>query len=383
MSSLSEPKLEYRALKSDLSDGFKPYRRKEDSRSGGLRHDVSLPARIEGVKGGSINVRIYDVSSSGMSLRLPMLTSQYDDKLLPVETKLNVIFAPDHVNAPDAVVNLPVVITRRQLPIIGVRFVDMSREQQRALRELAVSAVQSRANASGGSRGELSPDPEFNPRAVMVACRKVIERRLPNIIWTLRSAMVTQLKSMGLKDADELREGAQVEATTIESKGTAIARTIDRHVLQAFAELSGLDNTHELVFTRADIERAKRSMAAKKVGLVNQTSLERSVALETTCKRVESALVGKSFDNSVRLANVLRRRIDDKVNPLAPSTMCRILWEAITQYGESPRIHVCLHKVIVKNIIPLLSTLYDDLEKAMEEQGVPSSYWMGKDKGRQ
>jgi hypothetical protein len=116
------------------------------------------------------------------------------------------------------------------------------------------------------------------------------------------------------------------------------------------------------------------------VGLVAQASLERKIALEATCKRLEGALVGKSFDISVRLANVLRRRIDDKMNPLAPSTICRVLWESITQYSESPRIHGCLHGVIVNNLIPLLSDLYDDLEKVLDEQGVPSSFWMNESK---
>ena len=57
----------------DLDDEFEQRSRERNSRSGGLRHDVFISARVEAVEGGSVDAKIHDVSSTGMCLRLPML----------------------------------------------------------------------------------------------------------------------------------------------------------------------------------------------------------------------------------------------------------------------------------------------------------------------
>ncbi|MFT5446320.1 MAG: hypothetical protein ACI9DC_001486 [Gammaproteobacteria bacterium] len=361
----------------DWDDEIEPHRRQENSRSGGLRHDVSIPVRVEGLRGGDMNATIQDVSSTGMSMRLPMSATEHDDKVLPFGSSLSIVFAPDHANAPEDVVRLSVVVTRRQLPIIGVRFIDINQDQRHALRVLAMLAVESRTTSKSGARDTVArPDPELDARAIMIACRKVIEQRLPNIVWTLRTELVTQLRIMGLNDTD--KSEAKAEAELIEQKSTAITRTIERQVLQTFAELSGLDSTQELVFTRAQLEQAAKQMADKKVGLIDRKSLERSIAINTACKRLESTLAGKSFDLNVRLANVLGRRIEDDQTPLAPSTMCRILWQAVQQYCESPHVDVSLHAVIVKRIMPMISELYGDLGTTLDKNNVPTSYWLNK-----
>ena len=363
----------------DWEDEFKPHRHQENSRAGGLRHDVSIPAHVEGLKGGNTDAAIVDVSSTGMSLRLPMSATEHDDKVLPLKSALSIVFAPNHPTAPDETVRLSVVVTRRQLPIIGVRFVDTNKEQRHALRILAMLAVESRAVNSSAHNTASQPDPQIDPRTIMVACRKVIEQRLPNIVWTLRTELATHLRMMDFKGADESK--AKANAELIEEKGTAITRTIERQVMQTFAELGGLDATGELVFTRAQLERTAKQLAEEKVGLVDEKSLERSIAIDSTCKRLESNLAGKSFDLNIRLANVLGRPIENKQTPLAPSTMCRILWQAVQQYCDSPHVDVGLQSVIIKRIMPMMSDLYDDLGTTLDNNDVPTSYWLKEGKG--
>ena len=343
-----------------------------------MRHDVTIPARIEGMTGSSMDAEINDVSSGGMSLRIPIFAASAGVEILPVGSKVVVIFAPDHKNTPDDTVRLSAEIVRRNPPSVGVHFVDMSTQQRRALRILAALAVESRTFSSDVARGpDAMPDPELDARPIMVACLKVIERRLPNMIWTLRTELVTQLRLLKEDDAEKLPGDAKEEADLIDEKGTAISRTIERRVMQSFAELGGLDSTRELVFTRQQIERAKQQAAADKLGLIEEKTLERSIAMDTTAKRMDTTLTGKSFDINVRLANVLRRRIDNIENPLTPAVMCCMMWESVTGFCDSPRVHVCLQRALIRHIMPLLSDLYDALEKTLDEKGVPNSYWTG------
>ena len=362
----------------DWDDQVGSHRRTENSRSGGLRHDVAIPARIEGMTGSSMDAEINDVSSGGMSLRIPIFAASAGMEILPVGSKVIVIFAPDHKNTPDDTVRLSAEIARRNPPFVGVHFVEMNLQQRRALGVLAALSVHSRTISSNVARDPgAMPARELDARPILVACLKVIERRLPNIIWTLRTELVTQLRLLNEDDSRKFPGNAKEQADLIDEKGTAIGRTIERRIIQSFAELGGLDSTRELVFTRQQIARAKQQAAADKLGLVEEKTLERSIAMDTTAKRMDTTLTGKSFDVNVRLANVLRRRIDNIENPLAPAVMCCMLWESVTEFCDSPRVHVCLQRAMIRHIMPLLSDLYDALEKTLDEKGVPNSYWTG------
>lgn len=127
-----------------------------------------------------MDATIHDVNSTGMLLRLPMSATEHDDKVLPLGSALGVVFAPDHANAPDETVRLSVVVSRRQLPTVGGRLVDTNKEQRRALRILAMLAVESRAMSNSSTRDAVTrPYAGIDPRAIMAACRKVIKQRLP------------------------------------------------------------------------------------------------------------------------------------------------------------------------------------------------------------
>jgi len=261
-----------------------------------------------------------------------------------------------------------------------VRFVKLTGEQRRALRTLAVLAVESRARSNDAEDKSRSPGVKFNGRVIMSACLKVIERRLPNMVWTLRTELVKRLRAMGAGESHEVGNSARSDADQIEAKASAIARTVERRVIRTFAEVGGLDDTQQLVLAHLKRPGAGvKAAAGEKLGLVKDKALESSVAMNATCQRFETELAGRSFDVNVRLANVLGRRIDEIENPLVPAVMCRMLWQSVIEYCESPRMHTCLHSTLVRDIMPLISELYDQLDETLDAQGVPDSYWMGGD----
>jgi len=77
---------------------------------------------------------------------------------------------------------------------------------------------------------------------------------------------------------------------------------------------------------------------------------------------------------------VLRQRIDENpANPLLPAVMCRMLWQGVTGYCDSPRVYACMRTAIVKEVMPLLAELYEQLDEALDALGVPDQYWIGED----
>ena len=91
---------------SPWSDDREVLRPQENSRSGGLRHEVTVPARIEGRAGGFMDAEIVDVGSGGMHLRHAMFAADGGVDALPVGTAVTVTFAPDYASAPDDTVQL-------------------------------------------------------------------------------------------------------------------------------------------------------------------------------------------------------------------------------------------------------------------------------------
>lgn len=353
-------------------------RHQEDSRSGGLRHVMAVPARIQFAGGGGLDAQIRNLSRDGMFLRHAMLVEKGDVDVLRVGTPLSVTFAPDHASTPDDKVQLSAEIVRRLPNGIGVRFVNMTREHRHALRVLAVLTV--RARGSFGATSQERDEERAakrDPRVIMGACRKVIERRLPNMIWTLRTEVAKQLRLTGQSATAGDPVDAREAAKAIEDKALAIGRTIERRVIQTFAEVGGLDDTQEVVLTLVQRAKIKAAAAGKEPALMDHEIIDGSVAMMATVQRFESALIGKSFEINVRMANVVGRRIDNLENPLVPQVICRMMWQSFTEHSESPRVHTCLHETLVGHIIPLLSEMYDELTKTLDQHKVPKAFGKG------
>lgn len=368
----------------DWDDEDQVERREQTPRTGGLRHDVAIPAHIELIAGDDIQCEIVDVSSTGMYLRLVMFLEQGDPRTLPSGGAVTVAFVPDAENGAGTKVRVRGEIVRRDPHGIGLRFGNLDKDQTRALRMVAVRAVESRASRARSSADtKVAAASKIDARQVCSACLKVLERRLASLLWTLRTEVTTRLRNRRQSDADSAEGSARADAELIDEKGTAIARTAERRVIQAFARLADLDSTEQIVLAHLKRKPAAPAVSTgQKIGLVGDKAVQSSVLLEDACQRLETALSSRSFGVNVRLANVLRRRIDgEESNPLLPDVMCRMLWQSVTEYCDTPRVHNCLRAAIVHEITPLLSELYEQLDQTLDTFGVPESYWMSDGEG--
>lgn len=200
-------------------------RRQVDSRAGGLRHAMDVPARIQTQAGGFIDATIRNASSVGMYLHHTLLDEKRGVDPLPVGSSVTVVFAPDHAGKPTDTVKFSAQVMRRHPHGTGVCFLAVTPDHKRALRMLAVLAVGARESSiTGAVNVQDQPAWKQRSRGILSACRKVIERRLPNMIWTLRIEVARQLLLVK-DDGNGAAEEARREAAMLEEKGTAIGRS--------------------------------------------------------------------------------------------------------------------------------------------------------------
>ena len=285
---------------------------------------------------------------------------------------MQVSFKSGGVDAPG--VTIEAEIMRRITQGIGVQLIEVNEEQRQALRAIAASAVEERIPAGSASDAGTNRDSSIHARRIMRLCLKNIERQLPNIIFALRTEVVSKLRLLRDGKSQQEIEEIDSDADALEQKATAIGRTIERRVLLGFAEVGGLENTQELFMASASAEQQPVTRAQAPVDMVGHDVAEQSAALLGAINRVESTLKGKSFDLNLRLADVVQHRTDTEDNPLVPAVMCRILWEAVTEQKNSRNVKRCLTEVIARRIVPLLRELYDDIDATLDKQGVPKAF---------
>ncbi len=342
-------------------------------RSAGLRHSVTVSARILGQSGDPIVAEILNISSNGMFLGYDLLVPQGGPEPLKVGTTISIAFEPDLEGAPEDTIILEAEIMRQQPHGIGVHLLDMTKEQRAAIQKMAIAVVdpneplenQPRYTAPSKKTGQ-QPD----PKAITRQCRKILERHLPSMIWALRTEVSKRLRHAD-KDPEEQRLGA-ADADLMEQKASAVGRTIERRVMLAFAELGGLDSTQELVFTSPAAADANKPNTP--LGLVAHDDAEKSAGLQATVRRVQATVQRQSFEVNIRLADVLGHRVDNEENPLLPGVMCRMLWDSTIEYCDTPRVQRHLQEAIWRRIAPLLTDLYDDLEAVLDEYGVRGAF---------
>ncbi len=342
-----------------------------------LRHTVRVPARILGQKGDPITAEIRNVSSNGMFLGYDLLVPAGGIEPLSIGTTVHILFKPDAESAPDNMVTTAAEIMRRHPHGIGVQMVAMDGNQRQALRMLAVAAVLEREHNMRYSEDTATlgkAENELNNKTIIRHCRKVIERHLPNILWVLRMEVSKRLRLYKDDNDPESRALGIADADLLDEKASAIGLTIERRVMQAFAELGSLDSTQELLFNSPQSIMASTLESDEALRLMDKKAVEQSVLLQTAIQRVESKLHTKSFEINVRVAGVLMRRVDNVENPLLPSVLCRMLWQSTLEYCKTTRVQRSLQNAIALRVTPLLSDLYDDLGETLDKHGVPNAF---------
>ena len=106
-------------------------RRDATARSGGLRHDVAVPASIESSRDGVFDAQIVDLSKTGMYLRLATFIDAGDLDTLALGSVVRGEFAPDQEGKPDQTIQMSGEIVRRNPHGTGLRFVDVRNDHLR------------------------------------------------------------------------------------------------------------------------------------------------------------------------------------------------------------------------------------------------------------
>ncbi len=331
-------------------------------RRSNMRHEVAVPGVITDRLGIAVRCDIEDISSTGMALGIEVIAAKPGEEPLKQGTIATLAFAPDPHNAPADRIEVPVRIMWRAPVAVGVRFEKPDAELRAALRTIAEAAVSERLGDGASARHELTAQ----QRAVLQACRRTVQKQLPNILWVLRTELVKRLRTFAAEASPGEARAANADADVVEAKAMGIARTIEHQFLQGFGEASDLEQTQEL--TMMQLKSAQQDRAAA-IGVMQDQASEHNARITALAHAVEERYKSKFFELNVRLANVLGRPLDNEANPLVPGNACRILWHGVIAYADSTRVEKQLQQTMMKNVMPLIGELYEAINATLDEQG--------------
>ena len=330
-----------------------------------MRHEVHLPAVLTDKLGLVVPCVIEDISASGVALNIASFVPELGRDPLQQNSLATLEFAPD-VSAPELRVKAEVQVMWRTPVAIGVRFRQTTEALRAALRKVAEDAVAARVGELKNQGGALAPD----QRHMLLACRKTLQQRLPNLIWILRAELVNNLR-LAARDTgneDEAR-GSLADAARIEDKAAGIARTIEYEMLKGFTSSADLDETQELTLMQVNSAVAKGGPSGNDINIADQTAQARDARLTAIAHAVQERYKTKYFELDVRLANVLGHKLDAKSNALRPDNLCGIVWRAIIGCCDSNRVQLALKQVILSDIAPLIGELYKGINDTLDEAG--------------
>lgn len=330
-----------------------------------LRHDVRVPARIEGQAGLVIPATIVDVSRSGMALEIDgPVALEPQQRALDAGARARVRFRRRSVGS-RALVTAQVEVIWATHRAIGVRFVRSDDELFTALREIAANAVQARRASQAAQRHELTP----RARQALRACRKLLQNSVANLAWVVRSNVVKQL----LHEADHRHDGgaqAAAEAKRLEERALSIGLTIEQRFLREFSEVFDLDQTQELTIaqvrdaTGGQPDPGQRARDEATARAADNRLLTRVVI------EVEERHGARYRVLAQRLARVHGGNQGDVGGPLAPAPACRVIWQALTAQVDSPRVERILEQVMQRHAVGLIGALYDAMAHVLDTHGV-------------
>ena len=330
-----------------------------------MRHEVQLPAVLTDKLGLVVPCVIEDISASGVALSIQSFVPEPGRDPLQQNTVAVLEFAPDP-SAPDSRVETEVQVMWCTPVALGVRFVQPTQALRAALRKVAEDAVSERLYDLKSQRGVLAPD----QRQMLLACRKTLQQRLPNLIWILRAELVNHLRLAASESSDKAQTRAALDdAALIEDKAAGIARAIEYEMLKGFTSSADLDETQELTLMQINSSAANSGSADKSMGITDQTTQAREARLSAIAHTVHERYKTKYFELDVRLANVLGHKLDAKSNALRPDNLCGIVWRAIVGCCDSDRVQLALKQVILGDIAPLIGELYKAINDTLDESG--------------
>jgi len=330
-----------------------------------LRHNVRVPARIEGQAGLVIPATIVDVSRTGMALEIDgPVALEPQQRALESGARARIRFRRRSAGS-RALVTAQVEVIWATHRAIGVRFAHADGELFTALREIVANAVQARRASQAAQRHELTP----RARQALRACRKVLQNSISNLAWVIRSNVVKQL----LSEAENRHDGgaqAAAEAQRLEQRALSIGLTIEQRFLREFSEVFDLDQTQELTLAQVRDAAGSQPDAAQRARDEAAARAADNRLLKRVVFEVEERHGARYRTLAQRLARVHGGAQGDLGGPLAPAPACRVIWQAITAQADSPRLERILEQVMQRHAVNLLGDLYDAIAHVLDTHGV-------------
>lgn len=330
-----------------------------------LRHAVAIDAVALDPRCGEIACLVEDLSASGMALRTELSAPVPGKEPLKPGVEIKLRFAP----APGAEeITVAGRVMWRRPTAFGLRFSQIDETLTAALRAVARSAVEARLGGTASVRREMTAA----QRSMIRDCRRTLLKLVPNLVWSLRSELASQLRLAAQGAGNDEAAVLISNADTVDEQATNIARTIEHEFLQGFAEATGTDETQEMSLAIVAAAAASKEQAALEITADRDARDAAIVAVLGNGARERFKV--QFFELDVRLANVVGHVLDSQVNSIAPEVACSILWSGITRFADSPNVRRYLRKAMQQRAIPLLGELYAALHEALDEAGAETYF---------
>ncbi|WP_347505909.1 DUF1631 domain-containing protein [Pseudomonas anguilliseptica] len=201
--------------------------------------------------------------------------------------------------------------------------------------------------------------------------------RLPVALTNVRDKAAQQLKTalQALFDnADDTLFEMADRATSNAEQNAFFEAMRDLRLKRKNIERGFLQKVFEAFATLNQYEIGKPApldaVSFDTLSLVQNDALEESVALDSMVAKVVSRDGAALSHLTTRFNAMVSKKLDDKSNPIGPTSLCEFFLEACSSLGVENRVKLIILKLFEKYVLSDLDQLYADANQALIAAGV-------------
>ncbi len=249
---------------------------------------------------------------------------------------------------------------------LGLAFASPDPQALQALRTLAedFERTQVVANFPAGDDKFVDDGQRIDLAGLLPRLRGLCERHLKHQ-YTIFNGQVEQLLFRQAKNAKSNSESTSVldAIPAVTKRREQIAGAATARILQAI-ESPGINATPQRP------EATPKPNLEGTLSLLGKDEFEDLLALADIISRAEQRYKTKLFELEQRFSQIYRRTIDRANDPLAPTALCNAFANSLQEVGLSETQRRAAYYAFQDAIIPLLGTLYDDVNQLLIDSGV-------------
>ncbi len=352
--------------------------RVEHERRRHTRHPISLSATIIAPNGDAHEAIIKDFCLGGLFVACRGLVDPPGGRPVGKEAPLRVSFVLP-VEGRDESFEVFTQVARVLSDGMGVHFTDADVSTLKALRALATYAKQERKRAEAAARLAVPSETVISGvDADMLDASKVLVR-CKSIVADYLTANIEAL----YKRADEKLSQACTDAIGTAEEGRYFHAMWELNNLQSTIHMSLradiLNRLDELM--RPEGRRSTDLEDTDEMGdlsLVDTQSFSDWLAIKEILEEASKRTAESNAKLEQNLSQLLRIRVDENSNPVAPLTICAAFHDAVHGLWLSPVARDPLFQAFRETLIENLSDLYRELNALLEAHGIASA---GRERG--